>query len=365
MLPSVTVKRPEGVSLFMWSTLTKVDSLGSGSYSNVHLYKTTTGENVALKLFRSSCSSKAIYKEAVILKQAKHPNIVNLLGLSSAMPDALMLEYVSFDLCLFGSNTKVSSLSELLSFLDDNSDFHGFEHIQMCSASGIIDGLSHLHSIGIAHRDLKPQNILVSNQHYSCDIATTSTEFMTTPVVIKLTDFGESRSTFIQTNTVTATCTTNLYRGSPVYMAPEILEQKYIHVDAKNATLRDLKAMDVWSMAMVFHMLLNPDLDSPYQLDLLHCYGGVEGAEKLILNRLRAGKLPTSSTKYEEQHNGVWKQLMSLFNFCAVKDSLQRPDMPQIKEYALNLAIYSKQYLIFVIIISVTLITFSVTIATW
>ena len=150
-LPSVTVKRPEGVSLFLWSSLTKVDSLGSGSFSNVHLYNTTTGENVALKLFRSSCSSKAIYKEAVILKQAKHPNIVNLLGLSAAKPDALMLEYVSFDLSLFGSNTKVSSLSELLSFLDDNSDFHGFEHIQMCAASGIIDGLYHLHSIDIAH----------------------------------------------------------------------------------------------------------------------------------------------------------------------------------------------------------------------
>ena len=71
----------------------------------------------------------------------------------------------------------------------------------------------------------KPGNILVSNQHY-CSI-TEEKEFRdlweSRPIICRLTDFGESKSSEIQTKTLMQTKTARLDRGTPTYMAPEIL----------------------------------------------------------------------------------------------------------------------------------------------
>ena len=69
------------------------------------------------------------------------------------------------------------------------------------AATEIISGLAYLHQTGIAHRDLKTANILVSNQHY-CSMSVKSRDlhesYRERPIACKLTDFGESRSLFVQ-----------------------------------------------------------------------------------------------------------------------------------------------------------------------
>ena len=73
-------------------------------------------------------------------------------------------------------------------------------------------GLAYLHSNGILHRDVKPDNVLV----FSLD------EVLT--VNGKLTDFGSSRNiNLLMTN---MTFTKGI--GTPTYMAPEVLnKEKY------------------------------------------------------------------------------------------------------------------------------------------
>ena len=89
--------------------------------------------------------------------------------------------------------------------------------------------LNYFHFLGIAHRDLKPSNILTSNEHYSGqeDIQKVYRE---DPIRIKITDLGESRTRVDQTRTLLRTRTTNILRGSPGFMAPELYpgKQKYI-----------------------------------------------------------------------------------------------------------------------------------------
>jgi serine/threonine-protein kinase/endoribonuclease IRE1 len=68
----------------------------------------------------------------------------------------------------------------------------------------IADGLHYIHSRKLVHRDVKPDNILIS---------------MTTPIQMKLSDFGlvkktSSRGTFTQSG----------LKGTEKWMAPEILE---------------------------------------------------------------------------------------------------------------------------------------------
>ena len=79
-------------------------------------------------------------------------------------------------------------------------------------------GLQYLHANDIAHRDLKPANVLLSNQHSGIDKA-----WNDRPVSCKLTNFGESKSTLVQTNTLLNTQPRRVNRGTLLYLAPEIL----------------------------------------------------------------------------------------------------------------------------------------------
>ena len=77
-----------------------------------------------------------------------------------------MMEYVYFDLEVFGGEGKVSSLSDLLSCLDEQN-FKGIgKEFMMKIATDVATGMQYLHGKEIAHRDVKPANVLVSNHHY-------------------------------------------------------------------------------------------------------------------------------------------------------------------------------------------------------
>ena len=67
-------------------------------------------------------------------------------------------------------------------------------------------GVNHLHTENVVHRDLKPQNILISTSGHG--------------TVIKLCDFGEARSILIVNDATVPMDTTNRF-GTDSYMAPE------------------------------------------------------------------------------------------------------------------------------------------------
>uniref|UniRef100_A0A8C6X418 non-specific serine/threonine protein kinase n=1 Tax=Naja naja TaxID=35670 RepID=A0A8C6X418_NAJNA len=85
-------------------------------------------------------------------------------------------------------------------------------------------GIQHLHGMNIAHRDVKPENLLYTSKEKES--------------VLKLTDFGFAKETTIQ-NALQTPCYT------PYYVAPEVLgPEKYD------------KSCDMWSLGVIMYILL-------------------------------------------------------------------------------------------------------------
>ena len=88
-------------------------------------------------------------------------------------------------------------------------------------AQQLIRALHYIHSNRITHRDLKPQNVL-----------------MTSEGNIKLCDFGFARHMSYKTEVLTS------LKGTPLYMAPEVVqEQPYTHT------------ADLWSLGVILYEL--------------------------------------------------------------------------------------------------------------
>lgn len=86
----------------------------------------------------------------------------------------------------------------------------------------IVKGLAYLHSLGVAHRDVKPDNILISfKQNYP---------------IVKLIDFGFA----------TTSAMSSINCGTPNFMAPELFKkQPYSPIKT-----------DAWAIGIMMYYLM-------------------------------------------------------------------------------------------------------------
>jgi serine/threonine protein kinase len=108
-------------------------------------------------------------------------------------------------------------------------------------ATGILDGLSHLHSKGIVHRDLKPANILLQGD------------------IPRLTDFGVARVLKAGSHSHTA-------GGTPAYMAPEAWDG------------HRSESSDLWSVGVILYEMLAGTRPFP-QSELLPLYRAIASTQ--------------------------------------------------------------------------------------
>ncbi|KAL4931527.1 uncharacterized protein BDV17DRAFT_280075 [Aspergillus undulatus] len=188
--------------------------LGSGAGGSVRLLKRNSdGVTFAVKQFRERHSwetlkeySKKVTAEFCIGSTLHHGNIIETLDIIQEGTHWYeVMEYAPFDLFAIVMTGKMSK--------DEVA----------CSFKQILSGVAYLHGMGLAHRDLKLDNVVV-NEHG----------------IMKLIDFGSAvvfRYPF-ENDIVHASGIV----GSDPYLAPEVYDEKKY----------DPRPTDIWSLAIIF-----------------------------------------------------------------------------------------------------------------
>jgi len=172
-----------------------LDEIGHGGMATVYRARDSSLDRfVALKVLhphlqRTTEARARFTREAKSVAKLRHPHILEIYDYSGEASDET---YIAAEL-LTGPTLKDFVLKHK----------HGVPpEIAACIALQLADALSEAHDKGIIHRDVKPENVLIHEDH-----------------CVKLTDFGIAY--MVDTHTFTAT---GQILGSPGHMAPEQVE---------------------------------------------------------------------------------------------------------------------------------------------
>lgn len=191
-----------------------LEIIGQGGMADVYrCYDHILNREAAIKILRSSLSSDALYvsrfhREASATTKFIHRNVVQVYDVGNVGDVYYMvMEYVNGP-----------TLKELIF---NRGSLHLTECLDIMRQ--LLDGIGAAHKHGIIHRDIKPQNILMTNSG-----------------ILKIADFGiaviDSYSDVTRTQTV---------MGSLHYLAPELIRGEKASPQS-----------DIYSLGIIFYELL-------------------------------------------------------------------------------------------------------------
>eukprot|EP00899_Mesostigma_viride_P028194 jgi/Mesvir1/855/Mv17428-RA.1 len=187
-----------------------IELIGEGSFGKVYRGRRKyTGQITAMKFImkhgKSEKDIRNLRQEIEILRNLRHDNIIQMLDAFETKTEfCVVTEFAQ---------------GELFEILEDDQNLPESE-VRLI-ARQLVKALHYLHSNRIIHRDMKPQNILISSGGK-----------------VKLCDFGFARAMSCNTMVLTS------IKGTPLYMAPELVQElPYNHT------------ADLWSLGVILYEL--------------------------------------------------------------------------------------------------------------
>ncbi|MGQ0648397.1 MAG: protein kinase domain-containing protein [Gemmatimonadaceae bacterium] len=176
-----------------------MEKLGEGGMGEVYLAEhVRIKRKVALKLMRPWMLGDPVavgrfHREAENASQISHPNVAQVydFGETAERVVYLAMEFVDGE--------------PLSRILEREGSLHTVRTAELVRQVG--EALTAAHHMGILHRDLKPDNVMVGRTRYGTDL-------------VKLVDFGIARAMHRGTQQFTST---GMVVGTPDYMSPEQL----------------------------------------------------------------------------------------------------------------------------------------------
>ncbi|PWY99152.1 putative KIN28-cyclin-dependent ser/thr protein kinase [Testicularia cyperi] len=194
----------------------KVEKVGEGTYASVFLARNVkTGQRVAIKKIKIVSNENGMdmtaIREVKFLKELNHPNVIKMLD-------------------VFSSGSATASLNMVLEFLDTNLEALIKDKALIFTQADIKSwmamlcrGMEYCHRNWVLHRDLKPNNLLISPSGE-----------------LKIADFGLAREHGDPGARMTHQVVTRWYRS------PELLLGSYAYSSC----------VDMWSVGCIFAELM-------------------------------------------------------------------------------------------------------------
>lgn len=281
------------------------EKLGEGSYGQVETCKSVyDGEEFAVKIIEKKPGTflrRKLLKEIEIYHMCRgQKNIIQLVEFFEEEDKF----YLVFEKLNGGPLLEHIQRRKFLS-----------EHEASAIVRNLAEAVRFLHSRGIAHRDIKPDNVLC--------ISTDQTE------EVKLCDFDLcSDPAYSHVNSLT-TPSLSTPVGSLEYMAPEVvntfLEDDYDDYDEEfdDDSLRYNKKCDLWSLGVIAYILLCGY--APFQADCGADCGWERGetctkCQELLFSNIKQCRLVFPPNHWE----GISAQAKDLIRRLLVKDSAAR-----------------------------------------
>jgi serine/threonine protein kinase/tetratricopeptide (TPR) repeat protein len=209
-----------------------IEELGRGGIGRVYkALDTEVNEKVALKLIKPEIAAdkKSIehfWNEMKLARKIRHKNVCQMYDLSKEEGNYyITMEYVSGD--------------DLKGLIRRMGRFSSGQAIAI--AKQVCEGLSEAHKLGVVHRDLKPQNIMIDQNGNA-----------------RIMDFGIARS--IDGKSITGA---GVMIGTPDYMSPE-------QVDGKETDERS----DIYSLGVILYEMVTGQTpfegDTPFTIGVKH-----------------------------------------------------------------------------------------------
>ncbi len=180
---------------------------------------------VAIKIIKPGMDTQEVMvrfdAERQALAMMDHPNIARVLdaGATDTGKPFFVMELVrGIPITKFCDNNKLSSHQRLDLFVD------------VCHA------IQHAHQKGIIHRDVKPNNVLVTSHDGKA--------------VVKVIDFGVAKAINQRLTEFTVYTKFSQMVGTPLYMSPEQAEMSGLDIDTRS---------DIYSLGVLLYELLTGD----------------------------------------------------------------------------------------------------------
>ncbi|KAH3678367.1 hypothetical protein WICMUC_001384 [Wickerhamomyces mucosus] len=202
----------------------KDEVVGQGAFAIVKkAVERNTGKTYAVKIIskrKIMGNTDGVNRELEILRKLDHPGIVKLRGFYEDDDFYyLVMEFVPG--------------GDLMDFVAAHGSVG--EEAGKEITKQILQAIQYVHSLGISHRDLKPDNILIAQDD---------------PVKVKITDFGLAKisntGTFMKT-----------FCGTLAYVAPEVIDNRFsniINMDKYSSLV------DMWSLGCLVYVILTAHL---------------------------------------------------------------------------------------------------------
>lgn len=230
IIRSSTFRTPRSSLKRIYNVTSKI--IGKGAFAKVLKGRSLADPNfkVAVKCLKPNSSKdlEALKNEVNILNKLDHPNIVKCYYSSLEQQDQKNAKMS--EVFIVTEYARGEALSTIMS-----KNKNGLSEINAANIMyQLLSAINHCHANQIAHRDIKPHNIIVSKN-----------------MKVTLIDFGLSYEYSLGEHMKSCA-------GSPLFMAPEIAKQDYTY------------KCDIWSLGILMYVLLSGRLpfygDSPKEV---------------------------------------------------------------------------------------------------